>query len=336
MKFRNSAAALGLSVLAALLILDSRTWCGGAADGVALCLKTVIPSLFPFFFLSALLRGALTGRSLPALAAASRLCGIPPGQEGLLLSGFLGGYPVGAAAVADSWRSGCLSDRDARRLLGFCSNAGPAFLFGMLTPLFSSPGAVWLLWGIHLASALLTGILLPGKPASSGPAKAAPRGRTSDAMTGSLKAMASVCGWVILFRAALAFLSRRMLGRLPTAWQVLLAGLLELTNGCCRLGSVAPEWLRFLLCAGMVAFGGLCVVFQTASVTRGLGIGTYLRGKLLQTVLSAILACPAAALLYPGTVPAPILAGAAVFALILAGTAFFRQKRTGNFRPVPV
>ena len=42
------AAAAGILVL----ILDSRTALAGAAQGLSLCLKTVIPSLFPFIFLS--------------------------------------------------------------------------------------------------------------------------------------------------------------------------------------------------------------------------------------------------------------------------------------------
>ena len=44
-KLACTAAALGMLVL----ILDSKTALAGAREGIDLCIRTVIPSLFPFF-----------------------------------------------------------------------------------------------------------------------------------------------------------------------------------------------------------------------------------------------------------------------------------------------
>ena len=41
----------------------------------------------------------------------------------------------------------------------------------------------------------------------------------------------------------------------------------------------------------MLSFGGVCVLLQTASVTEGLPLGGYVKGKLLQTVFSFLLSC---------------------------------------------
>jgi hypothetical protein len=35
-----------------------------------------------------------------------------------------------------------------------------------------------------------------------------------------------------------------------------------------------------------LAFGGVCVLLQTASVTEGLSLGCYIKGKLIQTLFS--------------------------------------------------
>ena len=314
-----------------LVLLDGQTAQAGVREGLRLCAGAVVPALLPFFLLSNLLTRQLWGRSGRFLRFLGKVFRMPEGAECLLIPAFLGGYPAGAGAVGQAYAFGGLQKEQAQRLLGYCSNVGPAFLFGIVAGAFEDPLIGWQLWGSQILGALVTAWLLPGSPGVAAPKQGKTQG---DMLTLAVLTMGKICVTVILFRVVLCY-GAKYLPVEGTAG-VLLGGLLELTNGCCRLGSVAPEWLRFLLCVGTVAFGGLCVVFQTASVTRGLGIGTYLRGKLLQTVLSAILACPAAALLYPGTVPAPILAGAAVLALILAGTAFFRQKRTGNFRPVPV
>lgn len=287
---RRIWTAIFASVGMLLLILDAKTALMGAAEGIDLCIRSVIPSLFPFFVLSMLLTGALSGTSLPFLCPLGRLCGVPEGGESLLLVGFLGGYPVGAQTVAQQYRDGTLDKFTARRLLGFCSNAGPAFLFGIVAARFSAPWMGWALWGIHILSALLVGAFLQGKATASVRLERKKPVTLSEALRRSISVMAQVCGWVILFRVLIAFLSRWILWLLPQAAQVVLTGLLELTNGCCSLARIADEGVRFVAASGLLAFGGLCVTMQTLSVTEGLGIGTYLRGKLFQTLLSIALA----------------------------------------------
>ena len=91
-------AAIGIS----LLILDSKTALAGAQSGVELCIRTVIPSLFPFFLFSILLTTSLMGRRIRILRPLCRLCRIPEGAESILIAGCLGGYPVGAQCVSQA------------------------------------------------------------------------------------------------------------------------------------------------------------------------------------------------------------------------------------------
>lgn len=278
-------SALGMLVL----ILDSQTALQGAREGVELCVRTVIPSLFPFFVLSGILVSRLMGFSMPFLRPVGWLLGMPQGTESLLVSSFLGGYPVGAKAVQDAWANGYLTKEDAQRLLSFCNNAGPAFLFGMAGPLFSSRYAGWALWGIHILSALLTGLLFRSEPLTHGAMPEEEPASLPDALQNALRVTAQVCGWVVLFRILCAFLNRWFLWLLPGWAGVAVTGLLELTNGCVQLAVLESETVRFLLCSGMLSFGGLCVLLQTVSVTRGLSLKFYFTGKLLQTLLSLLL-----------------------------------------------
>lgn len=273
-----------------ILILDGRTALEGARQGIELCLKTVVPSLFPFFLLSILLTSSFMGSSLPILRPLGRLCRVPKGAESLLVSGFLGGYPVGAQSVATAYRAGRLSKQEAERLLAFCNNAGPAFLFGMVSPLFPGQWMAWALWGIHIAGAIFAAVLIPGDHARTVTLSGAKPLSLPAALTASLRIMAAVCGWVVLFRVVIAFLNRWILWILPAAAQVAVTGLLELSNGCCELVNLSDLSLRFLLCSGMLAFGGLCVTMQTVSVTAGLSLRYYFFGKLSQTAFSLLLA----------------------------------------------
>lgn len=274
-----------------LMILDSKTALLGAQEGLALCLRTVIPSLFPFFVLSRILTGALMGAELSFLRPLTRFCGIPVGGEALLLTGFLGGYPVGASALADAYGRGELTQAQACRLLTFCNNAGPAFVFGMASALFPSAWMPWMLWSIHIVSALIVSRLFPTLERGSITRRTENAPTLSGAVAGSVRTLGLVCGWVVLFRIVIAFFSRWFSAFFNENFLVLLYGMLELSNGCCTLTTVESIPLRFLFCSAMLGFGGLCVLAQTASVTKELGIRWYLLGKLLQMAISIYLSC---------------------------------------------
>lgn len=312
-----------------MLILDAKTALYGASEGIEMCLRSVIPSLFPFFVLSALLTGAMNGLSVPALRPLGAVCGIPRGSESILAVGLLGGYPVGAQTVAQACREGRLSRQTARRMLGFCSNAGPAFFFGIVGSKFPRLRMAWALWGIHILSAVLTGALLPGKTRDRVCIKPGPVPSPSDALERSVRVMACVCGWVILFRVMIAFLERWVLWLLPKAAAAAVAGLLELSNGCLRLGDVENVGLRFILASGMLSMGSLCVTMQTVTATRGLGLGMYLPGKALQAGISTVLAFVWQLLFFPAEEKVTIgLSSGTVLSLFLVlGAILIREQK---------
>ena len=272
-----------------VIILDAKTAVMSAAEGVELCLRTLIPSLFPFFVLSGVINSCLLGQQIRLLRPLGRICKIPVGAESLLLLGFLAGYPVGAQLIAQAYREGKLSRNSAGRMLGFCNNAGPSFVFGMLTPLFASVRTVWVLWGVHILSALIIGWLLPVTSLEN--CRIAP-GKTltpTESIQRAMKALGMVCGWVVIFRVILGFCQRWFLWYFSDSISVVFSGLLELANGCVLLSKIPSEWMRFLLASGMLAFGGVCVGMQTISVTGGMGTGRYFPGKLLQTAVAVLL-----------------------------------------------
>jgi hypothetical protein len=319
------AAALGVG----LLILDNKTALTGAQEGVTMCIQTVIPSLFPFFLLSILLTTALIGRRIRFLHPVCRLCRIPEGAESILIAGFLGGYPVGAQCISQGFEARQLSSADAKRLLGFCNNCGPAFLFGMASALFDQWWTPWLLWFIHIISAILVGVLLPGHPHSC----TAPQTKTIspvEALDRTVRIMAGVCGWVIMFRILITFCQRWFLWYFPQECQVIVNGLLELSNGCIALYKIENIPLRFILCSGFLGFGGLCVTTQTLSVTsKRLDKGLYFPGKVLQCCISVALA----AIVQGYVSPLPLI----ISALIGLPTAVFLRKRQKNGRnPQPI
>ena len=287
---KRIACALLAAVGILLLIFDSKTAIAGAQEGLDLCLSSLIPSLFPFLVLSAMLASSFGGACPRQLHHLCRMMKIPDNAAGIFLTGLVGGYPSGAQAVAQAWRNGQLTKPQAQKLLAISNQAGPAFLFGIVAARFDRMGVVWILWGIQILSAILTGILLP----AVSDAACSVTNEKSLSLTQALKqgvtTMGYICGWVVLFRMLILFLNRWILWLLPMDVQVFIAGLLELTNGCCQLELVKNQGLRFIICSGLLAFGGICVTLQTASVIGAIGIGHYLVGKLMQTIIALCLA----------------------------------------------
>ncbi len=325
-------AGIILFIAMLILIFDAKTALIGAQNGLSLCIRVVIPSIFPFLFISVMLPGIMLGKSIPGLGFLQRLCGIPKGSESLFLLGLLGGYPVGASMIEEAYNKGFISKSSASRMLGFCSNAGPAFLFGMVSILFENQLVVWILWIIHIISALLVGMTLPNKTVECCTLAPANRIAISKALEISIKKMALICGWVTVFRVLLSVLDRWILWLLPQNVQVSIWGLVELSNGITALTEIPSNCARFILCSGMLAFAGLCVWMQTASVTEKLGTGLYFPGKVLQCLFSVLLSCIIQFLLFPAgeTVHLPILFYIILISIIGSSIFFLRKKKSSS------
>lgn len=279
------------------LILDSRHAAQYARDALELCLRTVIPGLFPMFVLSGLLVASLTGGKNRALSALEKLLGLSRGSGGIFLLGAVGGFPVGAQCIVQSMDAGGLSKEDGERMLGFCNNCSPAFLFGILGGVFPDSPAPLLVFLIQLETALVIATIWGN---DAGHPLSLPRSSMSlpQAVSRATRSMVSVCAWVILAGVVTGFLGRWLFPLLPEPCPAFLTGMLEITGGVLELRRVASEDLRFVLCCIFVCFGGISVLLQIQSIAaeKGLGMKHCIRQKLLQGILAGVLGGAVAAM----------------------------------------
>lgn len=273
-------AVVGLCIT--ILILDAKTALQGAKEGITLCLTCIIPSLFPFCVLSKLMCSMLLGKKLPF----GHILGMPKGTESIFLLGLIGGYPIGAQCINDAYKSGAITQDDAHRLLGFCSNAGPAFLFGVMSCLFPNQKPLWWLYIIHVGSAIIVGILLPNKSGNCCVLSSKSELTLLRSVEESIRSIALICSWITLFKIMLTFIWHWFGWLLDPVSYAALAGFLELSNGCIALLGVDNSGIRFTLASVFLALGGGCIALQTGSVTKDCGIGIYYTGKLLQCLIS--------------------------------------------------
>ena len=308
-------SAAGLAMLA--LVLCPEAAADAARAGLRLCGEVLVPSLLPFFVVSALLRAwglpGVLGRLLEPVTA--RLWAMDGGGVSAFLMGVLGGYPLGAATVAQLRADGAISRKDGERALSFCNNSGPAFLLGAAAMgVFHSRRAGLLLYGAHVLSAVLIGMVTAPRRRLE-----TPRERTyiaaasvAEAMPAAVRtavdALLSVCGFVVLFSVVTGLLDAvgylpALAGKLSAATglelhaaRALFTGLLEIGSGLGAMEGLAPTPQNLALCAFLMGFGGLSVHCQTAAVLAGTDLRgkRHFFGKVLQGVLSALMVLLAA------------------------------------------
>ena len=313
------ACALAAAALLALLGWPEAA-SGGVRGGLATCGGVIIPSLFPFFVLSA----AVSELGIPQRLARrlaepmSRLFGVSGAGASALVLGVLGGYPLGAASAADMAGRGVITSEECSRLLGFCNNSGPGFLLGVVgIGVFDSADAGLRLYAVHIAAALLVGLCFRRYRANrpSAPVHTASRDTDAknlpqvftDAVSSSFFAVLNICAFVFFFMIFLRLLS--ITGLLQIAAAVLegilspfgmtehlatalLAGILELSTGSACLQGAALTPGTAALAAFLLGWGGLSVHCQSLLfvLETDLSCTPYFLGKFLQGVFSALLA----------------------------------------------
>lgn len=307
-----------LSVFAALcalfvLIFASSRVVESAAAGLRLCWELILPSLFPFFVVSALLSRlgfpALAGKRLASLA--KRLFRVSGVGATALFIGLTGGYPLGASYLAELEEQGALEPEEAGRLLGFCNNSGPAFLVGAVgAGVFHSTRVGLLLYAAHALAAILAGILLrrdEPAPARRLPGSGSPlpfSRALPEAVRAAVLAALNVCGFVVVFSVFTGLLDAwGVLGSLSEALaahtgldevqsRALLTGFWELGGG---IGAMRPLPLtpgNLALAAVLVGWGGVSVHFQSLAPFSALPVRCrlHLPARLLSAFFGAGLA----------------------------------------------
>ena len=289
---KGKLAAWGCLAALGLLLARSAEAAQAVRDGLALCAGSVIPALFPFLAVSGLLTALDAGAS-PALGPLARLLGCSRAGARAFLLGLTGSYPVGARTVAQLYRRGGISRREACRLLLFSNNCGPAFILGVAgLGCFGSLRAGVLLWGVHILAARVIALALPRQAAepSERPGSVPARPPLVPALIAAVRdaagTMVYICGFVVFFLVLL-----RGMGRVTGLSHPVLSGAVELTQGILAL----PHTRRgFVWAAGLLGWGGLSVHGQSAAVLSGtdLPMGPYLAAKAAHAAVSVLLAWP--------------------------------------------
>lgn len=308
---KKRLAAAGALCAFAVLILTPAEAAESCRYALSLCAELIIPSLFPFFVLSILLNRLGLPAMLGRLAAPlGRMLGVSGTGCTALIMGLCGGYPLGAAYIADMHESGAIDQNEAERLLGFCNNSGPAFIIGAVgAGVFASSKAGVYLYCIHTGAAVLTGLIMRRRAGQAAPCapthNSAAEAPFSQALPEAVKqatiSIINVCAFAVCFTVLIGLLDADgffslAVGRISALtglelhWvRALLTGLLELSSGAGAMRGLAVSPANLALAAFILGWGGVSVHFQTMALIAGSDIkgALHFAGRLISAVTGA-------------------------------------------------
>lgn len=309
---RKAAAAALLSVaivfLIVLLAVSPARYAAACLEGVSLWAKAVLPSLFPFFILTALLTKLGAAEKLAdKLSPLTKKCKLPGVAAYCFLLSVLSGYPVGSRIIADLYKSGAVTEKQAARMSALCSTSGPMFLVGSVGgAMFRNAKAGAILLASHILAVLLVCLAFVPflKPLPEPPTKK----RTSSAdnilyesVYGAVISILCVGGFIAAFYVlSLALSDLHILQPIEKFFNLffpqeiaegLCAGLLEATHGCALLAA-GGGLLALPAAAFCVTFGGACILCQQLGYLKSAGVkaAPFIGIKALQG-LAAFLLC---------------------------------------------
>ncbi|MEG1176272.1 MAG: hypothetical protein RSD62_06410 [Ruthenibacterium sp.] len=284
----------------------------GILRGLALCYRSVIPALFPFFILSKIIltspfAGAL---GLPLLPYTRFVLRVRDKRAATaLLLGLTGGFGGGASCLQSLYQSGILSRSEVQRMLWCSINAGPAFVVACVgSGMLGSARSGWLLY-----AALCIGSFCCGAAgsffdrdntakvidknidqAACANAKKEPAIRHnfeaqknsqsfSESVREAVFSTLTLCGFVLFFSFLLAVAMPPSASDLS---RFLLCTLLEVTSACSTATAGSMLFPIFFCCAALSIMGSSVWAQVRALLDSDISLSALLASRLMHLPIS--------------------------------------------------
>lgn len=273
--------------------------------GIDTCVGRLIPSLFPFMVVSALLTSSGVGEKLGRIVQKpfGALFGVSAQGAAALLLGWLFGFPIGARSASGLYREGKISGSEFERIVCISGVPSPAFLVNFAgAALLGSAKKGIALYIICLASCMLIGVAIKAFWRSDDETErrkvaASPRASVAVAFTRAVSestvGMLYVCGFVVFFSAFIGALDNFILsvvGEYPMTDAMF--GFFEITVGISRISALdIPSGAAFVACAAVSAWSGLSVHLQIISLCSdsAFPVSRYFAANAAKALISTLL-----------------------------------------------
>lgn len=250
-----------------ILIIAKPSVCrDGAINGILMCGRVIIPSLYPFTMcVLFIMKSGILEKLQPLSPVTNALFGINAELFSVMLLSFIGGFPVGARLIDEYVKTNTISEKQGAIMLNYCINAGPAFIIGTVgLGITGSKQIGYILLISHIASSVILCIISrfwePEIKANPKIFKThiSPADNFVLSASEAAASVFSICAFVILFSAISAYLTC-FSAQFPLLRHVIY--ITEVTNGITHTNNI-------LLISFLLGFGGICVWCQIISAAK--------------------------------------------------------------------
>ena len=284
------------------------------------CLTVIIPALFSFMVLSSFLleSGLYRILSIPFYPISKYIFRIDPSLFSIFILSQIGGYPIGAKLLSELIANDKITKCEAEKMLCYSFCSGPSFIIGIISlRLYNS---MWI-GLIIFASTVLTNIIIAilmgffsGQPRLQQNTIKLNISTTSliNSINSSTRALLSICSMIIVFNVAITMLDTFNI--IPTISNYIstvfssnanvnskfIKGLIEISS----ISLIDGTYISIPAVAGLISFGGICVIMQVSSVGKGaISLKKFILLRPIAALITALL-CKYLLLLYSPSIPA--------------------------------
>lgn len=268
-------------------ILNSNKYISVVLEGILLYGTKVLPSLFPFFFITKILSSfdLLLSFCNKFKKLTKILFNTPAISCYIYFMSIISGYPMGAKLTSEFYEIGLINKHQAERIMSFCSTSGPLFIIGTVgVGFFSSTQIGVLLFISHILASFINGIvfrnfgkkkefILENNFTKDNNNNKVYNFSLEDAMYSTIKSVLIVGGYIVIFYTGIQLLLDlnvfypiikllNLIGLNNLEATGLLSGLIEVTKGASILGKTNSR-IGFILTGGIISFSGLSIFIQS-------------------------------------------------------------------------
>lgn len=248
-------------------------------NGIIVYGTKVLPSLFPFFFITKLLSEFnLVFVFFNNFKWFSKFFfNTSPISVYIFFMSIISGYPVGAKLVSEFYEKGLITKNEAHKIITFSSTSGPLFIIGSVgIGFFNNFSLAIIVFLSHVIGAFLNGIIYRNcyktEFIEQNFSKEKSNNILDDCMYNSIRSVLIVGGYIVIFYCLidilidfnilypLILLFKNILGETATG---LIAGLIEVTKGCLIISKTQTSFIQTaMLLSFIISFGGFSIHMQ--------------------------------------------------------------------------
>lgn len=294
-------ASLAAGAVCFLLTADSKAAVEAARRSVETCLSVIIPSLFAFMVFSRIvIKSGIADTALfPFYKLSSFWFKGSRRDFSIFVLSLIGGYPVGISLLKEEIAYNKNYTAIAEKMLCFCYCGSPSFIIQIAgLSVLKSTKAGFIVYLSNVLACLTAAVIINvfGIPKRNMCKVCIPDPKITlndftESISSTVKSLSVICGTIIAFNIILELLNYAgITGILEDAGiGNAAAAAFEISNLSLfkgKGGAVLP-----LLC-GLTSFGGLCIIMQTAALSKGkIPLKKFMLSRIPIAFLSSLYGC---------------------------------------------